>query len=121
MIESRDANGWKVRIERPILNDCLYFYLIRFTLGFVDVMQPDGNIKRIKEGEAKSDDILPTFILGGLDSKSMLIALAEALETEGVKTPNDFKIQGLLEAKSAHLEDMRRLVFKAATDSRKGD
>lgn len=111
MNEPKDAGGWKVRIERPIFSDRLHFYLIRYVPGFVELMQPDGSIKRVAEGMATSD-ISPSFILGGLDSRQMLIALAEALETEGVKTPNDFKIQGLLEATKAHLEDMRTLVFK---------
>jgi hypothetical protein len=41
----------------------------------------------------------------------ILTALSTALDKHGVKTDNDFKIQGLLEAKDKHLEDMRVLVF----------
>lgn len=109
MIEPRDSGGWKVKIDRPIFADRLHFFLIRYVPGFVEVMQPDGMIKRLKEGES-SDGVKPTFILYGLDSKSMMIALAEALETEGAKTPNDFKVQGLLEATRFHLSDLRRLL-----------
>ncbi len=42
----------------------------------------------------------------------VLKAFAEALDEKGIKTENDFKIQGLLEATKKHLNDMRRLVFK---------
>lgn len=37
--------------------------------------------------------------------------LAEVLDNRGVKTESDHKIEGLLEAKDNHLQDMRKLVF----------
>ena len=43
-------------------------------------------------------------------AKEVLKGLAEALDNEGIKTDNDFKIQGLLEATKLHLNDMRRLL-----------
>lgn len=41
-----------------------------------------------------------------------LKAIAEAFSKSGVKTVNEHKAQGLLEAKESHLQDMRALVFK---------
>lgn len=37
-------------------------------------------------------------------------ALAEVMDKEGIKTENDHKIQGLLEATKFHLQDMRKLL-----------
>jgi len=111
MIEPINAGDWKVRIDRPIWQHGLSFYVLRHTGGFLELLQADGKLIRIADG-ATSDKIKPTFVLSGLDGKQMMIALAEALETEGVKTPNDFKVQGLLEATREHLSDMRKLVFK---------
>lgn len=42
--------------------------------------------------------------------RDFLKAMAEALDKEGVKTENDFKVAGLLEATKYHLEDMREIV-----------
>lgn len=39
-------------------------------------------------------------------------AMAITLDIKAIKTPNDDKMAGLLEAKDKHLEDMRKLVFK---------
>lgn len=54
----------------------------------------------------------PTMRLSGELGEEFLKAFAEALDRSDIKTDNDFKIKGLLEAKDAHLQDMRRLVFK---------
>lgn len=45
-------------------------------------------------------------------AEELLRALAEALDKEGVKTENDYKIAGVLEATKKHLDDMRTLVLK---------
>lgn len=37
-------------------------------------------------------------------------ALAEFLDKNGIKTDNDHKIQGTLDAQRAHLEDLRKLL-----------
>jgi len=54
----------------------------------------------------------PSLKLTNNFAQPFLKALAEALDKQGVKTENDFKIQGLLEATKYHLEDMRKLTFK---------
>lgn len=61
---------------------------------------------------------------GGIEEPSLRIshhiapdflkALAEALDEAGIKTENDFKLQGILEATKKHLADMRKLVFKTS-------
>ena len=54
----------------------------------------------------------PTLKLSSGNAGNFFSAFAEALDKQGIKTENDFKIQGKLEAKESHLQDMRRLVFK---------
>lgn len=108
MIEPTNAGEWKVRIERSIYNEGLKFYVLRY-VPHLELLQPDGSLLRISEG-VTTDSIKPTFILSGVDGKAMMFALAEALEDEGIKTSNDFKAQGLLEATKYHLEDMRTLL-----------
>lgn len=56
-------------------------------------------------------EVPPSLSLGDELSLAFMPAMAEALAQDGIKTENDFKIAGLLEAKNYHLEDMRKLVF----------
>lgn len=58
-----------------------------------------------KEGEMlKDEDILFARI-----PEDALQAFAEALAGRGIKTDNDHKIAGTLEATKYHLEDMRKI------------
>jgi len=57
----------------------------------------------------------PTLRIGVEFSEDFFPALAAALDSQGIKTENDHKIQGLLEAKESHLQDMRKLVFENKT------
>ena len=57
------------------------------------------------------DDAKPTISLGFSLSGEFLKAMAEALDKQGIKTENDFKIAGLLEATKYHLEDMRKIAL----------
>lgn len=50
-----------------------------------------------------SPDIAPAFMK----------AMAEALDTHGIKTDSDAKIAGTLEATREHLKDLQKLVFKS--------
>ena len=64
--------------------------------------------EEIKLGER----VYPTLCINPFEATEFLKSLAEALDKQEVKTENDYKIQGILEATKYHLEDMRRLVFK---------
>ena len=55
----------------------------------------------------------PTLVLPGPTlAKSLLKALAEALDRQGVKTDSDAKIEGKLQATEAHLDFAMRIVEK---------
>lgn len=56
-------------------------------------------------------EIEPTLRITGEIATEFFKELAEEMDRNGIKTDNDFKIKGLLEAKEAHLQDMRKLVF----------
>jgi len=62
-------------------------------------------VHTVQDGEMlKDEDIM--FARIPLDA---LQAFAEALSERGIKTDNDHKIAGTLEATKYHLEDMRKL------------
>lgn len=54
----------------------------------------------------------PTLILPRFMADDFLRALAEGLDEMGIKTDQDAKLAGTLDATRYHLEDMRRLAFK---------
>lgn len=53
----------------------------------------------------------PTLRLPEHLAHELFVALAEALDKKGIKTENDYKIAGTLEATKYHLEDMRKLAL----------
>ena len=67
-------------------------------------------IQLLKENERIPDEFI--LKIPNIMAKEFFKAFAEALDEQGIKTENDFKIQGLLEATKYHLEDMRKIVFK---------
>lgn len=110
--DPNDPHRWRVRIEQKPWDLAMNFYVWRSVPPNVEILTVKDNqhvVIRLQEG-ATTQSITPTFQFGGIDAKAMMAALAEALEDEGIKTPNDFKIQGLLEATKAHLADMRQLL-----------
>lgn len=48
--------------------------------------------------------------LAHFSAETFFKAMAEAIDKQGVKTENDFKIQGKLEATQGHLQDLRQLL-----------
>src|SRR4030066_1079553 len=68
----------------------------------------DLNFKEHQEGQRQE----PSLILPRFMAEEFMNALAEALDEMGVKTDQDAKLVGTLDAIRYHLEDMRQLVFK---------
>ena len=54
----------------------------------------------------------PTMRLSQEIAGQFFKALADALSNRGVRTENDNRLLGMLEARNEHLQDMRKLVFK---------
>lgn len=55
----------------------------------------------------------PTLKVSGYVANDFLQAFQDALSKRGIKTDNDHKLQGTLEATKYHLEDLRKIVFKS--------
>jgi hypothetical protein len=52
----------------------------------------------------------PTIHLHPSESHIFLKSFAEALVKNGIKTESDYKIQGILQAQTYHLNDLRKLL-----------
>ena len=65
-----------------------------------------GVMTEVPEGafNEKTTLRLPDFV-----AQELFLALAEELDKKGIKTENDHRIAGTLEATKYHLEDMRKI------------
>ena len=92
-----------IKIEyRP---DMMGYFIYEFRGGannYREYKNREGNWVQVKEGES----VEPTYYIEDL------VELATAIRDAGVKLPSDHKLEGVLEAQTKHLEDMRTLVFK---------
>lgn len=91
----------KIQYRPESLGYAVYEY--RGNRAFKEFKQADGNWVQVKEGYSAPE---PTLIIENLEE------WAEAIRDAGVKLPSDHKLEGILEAQKAHLEDMRTLVFR---------
>lgn len=100
-------NTSKVIIREMYFKDSIGILFYQTINGKKYVARPVN----LKFEEVKEDESLePTLEFHRQFSGDFMNALAEALDNANIKTENDFKIKGLLEAKDNHLEDMRRIV-----------
>ena len=69
--------------------------------------------ERVNNLDMNLDDIAPTMILPQNRLNEVLRAFSEAVREKGFGYETESTAKGKLEATEKHLEDMRRLVFKA--------
>lgn len=67
-------------------------------------------VKRVEVKDGCS--IEPSIRLSPDMAPAFMQAMAEALDTHGIKTDSDAHIAGTLEATKEHLKDLQKLVFK---------
>ena len=85
-------------------------------LWIVDDLSERRKLLNYKDGQWFATDIEngtkqePSLHLPGRLGEEVMQAMAEAFSKRGVKTENDHKIQGTLEATKYHLEDLRKLL-----------
>lgn len=106
-------NSWRVSVERPIWGAGINLYFWRSTgEGEVQILTWDGESQIILNHKAGTpiDGIKPTLFINSESQQEILKALADALDAEGVKTDNDHKLIGTLDATRYHLEDLRKLM-----------
>ena len=96
----------EVRFENDYLQSSVKVYIFD-GIGRYRTFLTKGGIERYTVGnnpDLKDEDILFARI-----PIEALQAFAEALAGRGIKTNNDHKIEGTLEATKYHLEDMRKI------------
>ena len=74
--------------------------------GAMNLMEFDEGVLTFGNEDAPK----PVLVLGGREANQILKELAEAIDKQGVKTDQDAKTEGLLQATKYHLEDMRTLL-----------
>ena len=97
---------YKIVIDRDFSMRQLKLFVISTCQVGGGVMKADGGFTPITPGVRFE----PTLTLP--DDDEMLPLLLEAILARGVRPKEQSKVEGLLEATKAHLEDMRRLVFE---------
>jgi hypothetical protein len=98
---------WKARIIDEAFLGGAKLVLFYEQDGRISVLQSDGKTIKTYEPGVMIDDftmVIPTH--AGLE------AILNALLERGVKPKEQSRVEGVLEATKAHLEDMRRLVFE---------
>ena len=110
-------NGWKVDIRKPIWGEAVQIFIYRYLQGKVQFMSPDKfgamNLVEFENGAVMlnaENSPNPVLTLSGREANQILKELAEAIDRQGVKTDQDAKTEGLLEATKYHLEDLRRIM-----------
>ena len=97
----------KVWFDRADLGRSLHIALVREREDgklWIGRVQSDGEIEYLEQQQ--NTPIRPTFIFYN-EGQQFLKACAEELSRQGIKTDNDHKIEGKLEATKYHLEDLR--------------
>lgn len=97
---------WEVNIADNFAYMAIDVYMFRRTPSGKEALTHKGTVVQITDKPAVTNDLYFARM-----EPDQLQAFANALATYGVKTNNDHKNEGLLEATKAHLEDMRNLVF----------
>jgi len=96
----------QVRFERDWLRSDVRVYLFEDGNRLRTFYAKGGEIAvTVEEGKQMQDD----EILFARIPEQALRSFAEALSEYGIKTDNDHKIAGTLEATKYHLEDMRKI------------
>ena len=102
------GDNWRAWIQVRDYAWAVDVYLIQeLTHGRVRFLQPDGSTMEQDANEAVRDSIKPTFRL----KRDQIQALVDGLAEKGF-TANNRRFPQEADLIKAHLEDMRRLVFK---------
>lgn len=111
-------DNWRIHIEYRPSDMRTYVYVMRKTHNSNQEFLTKGGAEAvvIAEGSLKTEDI---HFMAVADDH-ILSLLIEAFDKRGIKAPAQSYIEGKLEAKTEHLEDLRKLIPKLATPPIKG-
>jgi len=107
----------EVRVQRAMDMDAFNVLIFQ--------RNPDGKMFTLKPMELEwvevgsGHSLQPTMTIGGMLAGDLLDALIQEMGTQGIKTQRDSKTEGILEAQTKHLSDMRRIVFMEDDDGNK--
>lgn len=96
----------KVYVENKLWDALVNIFIIREGQG--DDRYKYDVSKREWVKQKRFVDQEPSIVLHA----DMLQPLLQALSDQNIKVESEHKLEGLIEAQSKHLEDMRRLVFE---------
>ncbi len=102
-----ELGGWEVYLRDLDYAHRVDLMILRRENNEIQVLQADGSISKFSDQELVAVDIPPTAKL----RPEMLQAFADALYARGIQ-PRSRRFQEEQDLLKAHLEDMRRLVFK---------
>ncbi len=88
------SHSWDVFLYRDCGDSGRYF------------RQPDGSDIFLDANTASSDDLKPTFRIDYHTAQHLITAL----QAEGVRPVEITKVEGILEAQTKHLEDLRNIL-----------
>ncbi len=73
----------------------------------------EGQLVTTEVGNNPMDNNLKPFMIMPREiGDAILLAFTKALAAQGIRTENEYKIEGELIATKAHLEDIRKVAFK---------
>ena len=101
----------QVRVQRAM--DMMAWNVLIFRRrpdGGHDIAEP-MQLKWRDIGSGEGRVVEPTMCISEEIAGDIMDAVVSELGDMGIKTRNDSKIEGVLEAQSKHLEDMRRIIF----------
>lgn len=102
-----DFGEWTFKLHENPGMICIDLWAFRKVLDKRQVLTHDGTVKTY-ELQAQPD---PGDYFIRFEDREQLTKLANALASFGVKSSNDHKNEGLLEATRSHLEDMRLIAL----------
>ena len=98
----------KLKITQDDFSDSVNLYLYNEQEGKRFLMPPiKGEFVEITEGAPIPE---PTMKIPGFAAREFLESMAYELDKKNIKTPNTHLIEGKLQAREYHLEDMRKLL-----------
>ena len=103
---------WEGKYEIKIYNEPwkdIVSFVVMYREG-MDTYCAQTSKLEFKKIDADNRKLVPLFELPKELADQFFKALAEALDEKDIKTDNDFKIKGLLDATKYHLEDLRKLL-----------
>lgn len=101
-------SNFEVKIRQSIYTNSMELYFFDDGPNFRSVAKP---MELVFEKVEDDKEYEPSLRIPDYLASAFLKAVATALDKNGVRLPSVDRIEGEMEARKDHLEDMRKLVF----------